>query len=84
MTNSRSSKKSTEPSHPFSTIPSCVGTFLLENWNACVAWSAVETSCSQPVPIDSDLAPSSHCSWFPLLCQDELADGYSGQLPARS
>lgn len=35
MTNSPSSKKSTEPSHPFLTIPSCVGTFLLENWNAC-------------------------------------------------
>ncbi|KAL6087882.1 hypothetical protein STEG23_014385 [Scotinomys teguina] len=35
MTNSPSSKKSTEPSQQLLTLPSCVGTFLLENWNVC-------------------------------------------------
>lgn len=35
MTSSPSSKKSTEPPQQLLILPSCVGTFLLENWNVC-------------------------------------------------
>lgn len=67
MTSSPSSKTSTEPPQQLLTLPSRVGTFLLEDWNTCVAWSPVETSCSHPVAIDSDIASASHCTGFPLL-----------------
>lgn len=74
MTSSPSSKKSTEPPQQLLTLPSCVGTFLLENWNVC----GLELSRNLPLlSIRRDVASPTIALGLHFLCQDELADGRS-------
>ncbi|XP_023570031.1 microtubule-associated protein RP/EB family member 2 isoform X2 [Octodon degus] len=63
MTSSPNSRKSTEPSWQLMTLPLCMGTFLLENWN--VRPQAQEKPVVPGLPVPSMLCCIRQpCTWF--------------------